>query len=78
MFCPNQCVCQRSPFMDLSVSRWIQAMRREDVENKQKDTERPYGGIFNDVTRCDFQTFFISLLTIIFNLRPFLRTTKAI
>ncbi|XP_055303660.1 uncharacterized protein LOC129569142 [Sitodiplosis mosellana] len=48
MFCPNQCVCQRSPFMDLSVSRWIQGLRREDVENNQKETERAYGGIFND------------------------------
>lgn len=49
MFCPNQCVCQRSPFMDLSVARWIQGMRREDVEIK-KDTEHAYNGIFNDVT----------------------------
>lgn len=50
MFCPNQCVCQRSPFMDLSVARWIQGLRREDIENNKKDTEHTYGGIFNDVT----------------------------
>lgn len=50
MFCPNQCVCQRSPFMDLSVARWIEGLRRADVENNKKSTEHTYGGIFNDVT----------------------------
>lgn len=35
--------------MDLSVARWIQGMRREDVENTEKNTEDVYGGIFNDV-----------------------------
>lgn len=50
MFCPNQCACQRSPFMDLSVARWIQGLRREDIETAKKDTEDTYdGGAFNDV-----------------------------
>lgn len=33
MICPSQCVCQYSPFMDLSIARWIQGMRRENFED---------------------------------------------
>lgn len=39
MICPNQCVCQHSPYMDLSVSRWIEGLRREDMEVKKSDGE---------------------------------------
>lgn len=33
MICPNQCVCQRSPFMDLSISRWIQALKGDKTHS---------------------------------------------
>lgn len=50
MLCPNQCVCQHSPLMDLSVARWIQGLRREDVENSKKDDKDPFHDmIFNEV-----------------------------
>lgn len=48
MFCPNKCVCQRSPFMDLSMAHWIQEMRRDQTH--QKNMNAPYDTIFNDVT----------------------------
>lgn len=42
MICPNQCVCQRSPYMDLSVSRWIQSQKGDKthsglLKSKQSD-----------------------------------------
>lgn len=33
MICPNQCVCQHSPFMDLSISRWIQALKGDKTHS---------------------------------------------
>ncbi|XP_031627933.1 leucine-rich repeats and immunoglobulin-like domains protein sma-10 [Contarinia nasturtii] len=48
MFCPNQCVCQRSAFMDSSVSHWIQELRRENGESTKKQNENTYQGIFNE------------------------------
>lgn len=50
MLCPNQCVCQRSPFMDLSVARWIQSLRRENADNENDKKNSPYDDIiFNEV-----------------------------
>lgn len=50
MLCPNQCVCQHSPFMDLSVARWIQGLRREDVENDKNGKKEAFQNmIFNEV-----------------------------
>lgn len=51
MLCPNQCVCQHSPFMDLSVARWIQGLRREDVENAKNGKNEAFQDlIFNEVS----------------------------
>lgn len=33
MLCPNQCVCQHAPLMDLSIARWIQDMRHEQFDD---------------------------------------------
>lgn len=33
MLCPNQCVCQHAPLMDLSIARWMQEMRREAFDD---------------------------------------------
>lgn len=50
MICPNQCVCQHAPFMDLSVSRWIQGLRREEAEPAKKIDNAPFSDvIFNEV-----------------------------
>lgn len=50
MICPNQCVCQHAPFMDLSVSRWIQGLRREEAEPAKKIDTAPFADvIFNEV-----------------------------
>lgn len=50
MICPNQCVCQHSPFMDLSVARWIQGLRREEIEPVKKVEDSLYSDmIFNEV-----------------------------
>lgn len=32
MICPNQCVCMHSPFMDLSIARWIQDVKRKGTK----------------------------------------------
>lgn len=50
MICPNQCVCQHAPFMDLSVARWIQGLRREEAEPSKKVEDSLYSDmIFNEV-----------------------------
>lgn len=44
IICPNQCVCQQSPYMDLSIARWIQSLKGDQTlephsgspNNKQK------------------------------------------
>lgn len=56
MICPNQCVCQHAPFMDLSVARWIQGLRREEVDPSKRIDDTPYSDmIFNEVI--NFHTF---------------------
>lgn len=54
MVCPDQCVCQRSPFMDLSVARWIQGIRRENYEDVKEDTDAYQNVLFNEVLHCKF------------------------
>lgn len=49
MICPHQCVCQRSPFMDLSVARWIQELRRENFENVKGNADSYQNILFNEV-----------------------------
>lgn len=50
MVCPNQCVCQHAPFMDLSVARWIQGLRREEAEPAKTVEDSLYSNmIFNEV-----------------------------
>lgn len=50
MICPNQCVCQHAPLMDLSVARWIQGLRREEAEPVKKVDDSLFSDmIFNEV-----------------------------
>lgn len=90
MVCPNQCVCQHSAFMDLSVARWIQGLRRENIENGKKQSESPYHDtLFNEVIsrkKMAFQLYFrpirpLNLIKIIKNrkiciFRHFSKTIK--
>lgn len=50
MICPNQCVCQHAPFMDLSIARWIQGLRREEADPMKNADDSLYSNvIFNEV-----------------------------
>lgn len=37
MICPNQCVCMQSPFMDLSIARWIQDVKHDAARDAARD-----------------------------------------
>lgn len=37
MICPNQCVCKESPYMDLSVARWIEKLRGQNFDIERSD-----------------------------------------
>lgn len=51
MICPNQCVCMHSPFMDLSIARWIQHVKHAAQESSP-DNENE---VFN-ARCCDAET----------------------
>lgn len=48
MVCPNHCVCQRSPYMDLSVSRWIQAQKGDRAHSGLLRSKQSYMDDDND------------------------------
>lgn len=49
MICPDRCVCQRSPFMKLSVASWIQELRHDNYENTKGNTDAYRNIPFNEV-----------------------------
>lgn len=44
MICPNQCVCQRSPYMELSISRWIQLQKGDKTHSAALKTQQASAG----------------------------------
>lgn len=49
MICPDRCVCQRLPFMNLSVASWIQELRHDNHENTKGNTNAYRNIPFNEV-----------------------------
>lgn len=66
LICPNQCVCNQSPFMDLSIARWIQGLKLDKSTGSRREHKKS-----NEAT--DNENEVIFFFCSIFNLQSKIR-----